>query len=112
MILYEYPFNERIRTYLRLEQLFRRMALLLPREHPLDILLQVNVSGEASKDGFDLAVWQQQPMLLDAFSSMVERIAGLPNLHICGLMTIAPIGTPDEAQQHFHGRAHACGDGR
>ena len=36
MILYEYPFNERIRTYLRLEQLFRRMALLLPREHPLD----------------------------------------------------------------------------
>ena len=36
MILYEYPFNERIRTYLRLEQLFRRMALLLPRDHPLD----------------------------------------------------------------------------
>lgn len=36
MILYEYPFNERIRTYLRLEQLFKRLALLVPREHPLD----------------------------------------------------------------------------
>lgn len=36
MILYEYPFNERIRTYLRLEQLFRRLALLMSREHPLD----------------------------------------------------------------------------
>lgn len=36
MILYEYPFNERIRTYLRLEQLFRRLAELIPREHPLD----------------------------------------------------------------------------
>ncbi len=36
MILYEYPFNERIRTYLRLEHLFRRLAELLPREHPLD----------------------------------------------------------------------------
>lgn len=36
MILYEYPFNERIRTYLRLEHLFRRLGELVPREHPLD----------------------------------------------------------------------------
>ena len=36
MILYEYPFNERIRTYLRLEHLFRRLGELTPREHPLD----------------------------------------------------------------------------
>lgn len=36
MILYEYPFNERIRTYLRLEQLFKRLAVLVPREHSLD----------------------------------------------------------------------------
>ena len=36
VILYEYPFNERIRTYLRLEQLFRRLAELIPRQHPLD----------------------------------------------------------------------------
>ena len=36
MILYEYPFNERIRTYLRLEHLFRRLAELVPRSHPVD----------------------------------------------------------------------------
>lgn len=36
MILYEYPFNERIRTYLRLEHLFRRLSELMQREHPLD----------------------------------------------------------------------------
>ena len=36
VILYEYPFNERIRTYLRLEQLFRRLALLMARDHPVD----------------------------------------------------------------------------
>ena len=36
VILYEYPFNERIRTYLRLEQLFRRLSELAVREHPLD----------------------------------------------------------------------------
>ena len=36
MILYEYPFNERIRTYLRLEHLFRRLGELVIREHPID----------------------------------------------------------------------------
>jgi cell division protein ZapD len=36
VILYEYPFNERIRTYLRLEHLFRRLGELVGREHPLD----------------------------------------------------------------------------
>ena len=36
MILYEYPFNERIRTYLRLEQLFVRLSQLLARESAMD----------------------------------------------------------------------------
>ncbi|NBW48528.1 MAG: cell division protein ZapD [Betaproteobacteria bacterium] len=36
MILYEYPFNERIRTYLRLEHLFLRLAELMGRASPLD----------------------------------------------------------------------------
>ncbi len=36
MILYEYPFNERIRTYLRLEHLFVRLAELVARELALD----------------------------------------------------------------------------
>jgi cell division protein ZapD len=36
VILYEYPFNERIRTYLRLEHLFNRLATLVGRDAPLD----------------------------------------------------------------------------
>lgn len=36
MILYEYPFNERIRTYLRIEHLFRRLTELVARDHALD----------------------------------------------------------------------------
>jgi cell division protein ZapD len=36
VILYEYPFNERIRTYLRLEHLFRRLGQLVERESPTD----------------------------------------------------------------------------
>src|SRR3954467_3959291 len=36
VILYEYPFNERTRTSLRLEHLFRRVGELVPRSHPID----------------------------------------------------------------------------
>ncbi len=36
MILYEYPFNERTRTYLRLQQLFKRLGQLIPRSEALD----------------------------------------------------------------------------
>ena len=36
MILYEHPFNERTRTYLRLEHLFLRLDALMNRESPID----------------------------------------------------------------------------
>ncbi len=36
MILYEYPFNERVRTYLRLEHLFERLGRLLARDDSVD----------------------------------------------------------------------------
>jgi cell division protein ZapD len=36
VIVYEYPFNERARTYLRLEHLFERLGILLARESALD----------------------------------------------------------------------------
>lgn len=36
MILYEHPFNERVRTYLRLEHLFQRLEELTSRNHPVD----------------------------------------------------------------------------
>jgi len=36
LVLYEYPFNESIRTMLRLEHLFDRLGRLIAREAPLD----------------------------------------------------------------------------
>jgi cell division protein ZapD len=36
VILYEYPFNERIRTYLRLQQLFSRLEQLIGRDQAVD----------------------------------------------------------------------------
>ncbi|WP_088284326.1 cell division protein ZapD [Ideonella sp. A 288] len=36
MVLYEYPFNESIRTMLRLEHLFDRLGVMLARDEPVD----------------------------------------------------------------------------
>ena len=47
------------------------------------ILLQANVSGEESKHGF--APHELKPA--------IDKIMNLPNLKICGLMTMAPIET-------------------
>ena len=62
---------------------------------PLPILLEVNVSGEESKYGFDGA---RRSELFDA----IEVISQLPNLQLDGLMTMAPIvENPEEARPVF-----------
>ena len=60
-----------------------RLAEVISRraERTIPILLEVNVSGEASKSGFSLA--DVEPAL--------EAIVRLPQLEIRGLMTIAPM---------------------
>ena len=52
----------------------------------VDILIEVNVAEEESKFG----------ITVDDTLSMIKEIAELPNLHICGLMTIAPFVTDPE----------------
>ncbi len=62
---------------------------------PLPILLEVNVSGEESKYGFDGA-------RRDELFGAVEAIAALPNLQLDGLMTMAPIvDDPEQARPVF-----------
>ena len=55
------------------------------------------MSGEASKDGFDLAGWEERPDVLDVFFAEVERLLALPHLRVGGLMTIAPWGDDQAA---------------
>lgn len=69
---------------------------------PLAVLLQVNVLGETSKEGFDLADWQVRPAALDKFLAEAEQILALPGLAVRGLMTIAPWGSdPEQARPAF-----------
>ena len=61
----------------------------------MPILVEVNISGEESKDGF-------APQPRAKFFDDVRAILALPNLNVQGLMTIAPIAqNPDDARPHF-----------
>ncbi|WP_298402655.1 YggS family pyridoxal phosphate-dependent enzyme [uncultured Chloroflexus sp.] len=72
------------------------------RDRQLPILLQINVSGEASKEGFWVPGGLKNS---DAYSVLlrdIETILSLPALEVRGLMTIAPIvAHPDEARPVF-----------
>jgi len=58
----------------------------------LSVLLQVNVSGEASKEGIPLA----------ESSELARQIVTLPHIHVDGLMTIAPLAEdPEEVRPVF-----------
>ncbi len=64
----------------------------------LPVLLECNVSGEASKYGFPA----QDEKNRTALYAEVEEMVKLPRLRIQGLMTIAPLtDSGDEAKPHF-----------
>lgn len=62
------------------------------RQTDVDVLIEVNMAGEESKFGVSPAETQ----------SLVREIAKLPNVHIQGLMTIAPVvEKPEDNAIHF-----------
>ncbi len=78
---------------LKLAQRLDRFAALLPKVLP--ILLEVNVSGEVSKYGFDHARREE-------LFSAVESIALLTQVRLEGLMTMAPlVADPEQARPVF-----------
>lgn len=57
-----------------------------------DILIEVNIAGEETKFGTDR----------EEAIALVESAAKLPNIHICGLMTIAPfVENPEDNRKYF-----------
>jgi len=66
------------------------------------ILLECNISGEATKSGFPLHSWERDRDCVAGFVRQVEQIAALPHVRIVGLMTMAPIvAHPDQARPVF-----------
>ena len=82
-----------------------RLAEALARQvapgRRLPILLQINVSGEASKEGFALQGGATSAALL-ALLPELEQLVALPQLEVRGLMTVAPmVADPEQARPVF-----------
>ena len=99
MILYEYPFNERVRTYLRLEHLFDRLGQLLAGDSALDhhfaliTLFEVmDVSGRADLKSDVLKDLERQRTHMAAFR-------GNPAISEASLDAF--LGRVDDAFQHL-----------
>lgn len=74
----------------KLAERISRAAQAADRRQP--ILLECNVSGEASKAGFGGADETAWPTLIAAW----EPLLTLPGVEVQGLMTMAPLGTDDD----------------
>ncbi len=76
----------------RLAERLSELALSDPTIGRIPMLCEVNVSGEASKDGFTIADLQAD----------WEKLLGLPGVDLRGLMTMAPLADdPDAARPVF-----------
>lgn len=85
---------------LRLAQEIDRRASRIGARVP--VLLEVNLSGEATKYGFRMAPCVTQGGEREAFFSYVEEILGLPCPEVRGLMTMPPlVAHPEEARPYF-----------
>ena len=79
-------------------KLARRLDRFAAEQHKqVPVLLEVNVSGEASKYGFDRA-------RIDDLYRAVDELSTLSHIQLAGLMTMAPIvSDPEQARPVFRG---------
>jgi pyridoxal phosphate enzyme (YggS family) len=72
------------------------------RTEPMPVLLEINVSGEASKYGFEASRWAADDAQREVLWAAVAEILTLPCLQVQGVMTMAPIvSDPEEARPVF-----------
>lgn len=85
----------------RLKTAERLSAQRPPGLPPLQVCIEVNVSGEASKGGVSA----------EALPELAEAVAGLPRLRLRGLMTIPAPTRDTDAQRAAFRRLHELFDG-
>ncbi len=85
---------------LKLAQKFSTLSLEQGKQ--LEVLLEMNVSGEEAKHGFVAVNWATDEAIKRELWPQIEQVLTLPGLHIRGLMTMAPIvADPEKARPVF-----------
>lgn len=59
----------------------------------IPVLLEVNISGESTKQGFPLYNWEHDSVVFEAFLDDVKHMLELPNISIDGFMIMPPYVT-------------------
>jgi PLP dependent protein len=68
----------------------------------LDVLLEMNVSGEEAKEGFPAVNWHRDSQVKDTLWQETAQIVALPGLNVRGLMTMAPFyDNPEQTRPIF-----------
>jgi pyridoxal phosphate enzyme (YggS family) len=71
-------------------------------EQSIPVLIECNISGEASKHGFALENWERDEAVQRGFFDAVREILALPALEVRGLMTMPPyVDDPEEVRPLF-----------
>lgn len=70
------------------------------RGRPVDVLAQVNVSGEETKGGYEPSMFEQE----------AGRLAGMPGLVVRGVMTMAPLDADEATLRAVFGGARRCAE--
>jgi len=78
-------------------KLARRLSSAYTGTDPLQVLLQVNVSGETEK--FGLAAWQ--PGSWKDVHAVIQEVRGFSNLRVAGLMTVPPFLPSEQVRPYF-----------
>ncbi|MCA9980749.1 MAG: YggS family pyridoxal phosphate-dependent enzyme [Anaerolineales bacterium] len=76
----------------------------------LPVLLQVNVSGEASKAGVNCHNWETAVSEQLQLHELATAVSTLPHLQLHGLMTMAPWHAPDDEIRTVFSRTRALRD--
>ena len=71
------------------------------RGRPMDVLVQVNVSGEGTKGGYEPAHMNRE----------ADRLLGLAGLRVRGVMTMAPFDADEKTLRQVFSGARACAEG-
>jgi pyridoxal phosphate enzyme (YggS family) len=63
----------------------------------MPVLLEINISGEATKEGLAAYCWQEDAAIRRALWDEIAQIVALPGVAVRGLMTMAPLADDPEA---------------
>lgn len=74
------------------------------------VFLEVNVSGEATKGGFNCNSWETDKAQQDAIQQAATTICELPRIEVQGLMTMAPWGAEEAVIQRVFERTRALAE--